>query len=88
MTNDIRIVIGFCIALVVICKLWNLLMMKQYDKAKKLKRDTYKINYECYDAIEKLNLVGIGIDENGDYNVTEAIKNIELPDSVRIKVNE
>lgn len=86
MANDIIVVIGFIVLLVVICKVWNLYTMKQYKKSK---ANRLSLTYGFYvDSSEKLGIVGVGGDENGDYDVAKAIEKIELTDDVRIKVNE
>ncbi len=84
MIHDIIIVIGFIIAVIVICKVWNLYTMKQYNKSKE---NRSSITYGFYvNSMEKTQIVGIGSDGNGDYDVSKAIKKIELPDDVRIKL--
>lgn len=86
MVNDIAVVIGFIVILIAICKMWNLYTMKQY---KKLKENRLSLTYGFYvDNMTRLGIVGAGSDENGDYDVAQAIKKVELPDDVRIKVNE
>lgn len=86
MVNDIIVVIGFVVILLVICNVWNLYAMKCYKKSKE---NRLSITYGFYvDSAEKLEIVGVGSDGNGDYDVAKAIKKIELPDDVRIKVNE
>lgn len=86
MANDVMVVIGFVIVLLVICKIWNLYTMKQYEKSKENRRS---FTYGVYvDSAEKLGIVGVGNDENGDYDVAQAIKKVDLPKDVRIKVNE
>lgn len=84
MTNDIMVVIFFIIVMIVICKLWNFYMMKEYKKSRK---NSLGITYGLYiNGIGKPKLVGVGNDGNGDYDVAKAIKRIELPDEVRIKL--
>lgn len=86
MTNDVIIVIGFVVVLIVICKVWNLYAMKQYGKSKE---NSLGLTYGFYiNSAENLKIAGVGSDGNGDYDVAKAIKKIELPDDVRIKVNE
>lgn len=84
MIHDIIIVIGFIIAVIVVCKVWNLYTMKQYKKSKE---NRLSMTYGFYvNSVEKPQIVGVGSDGNGDYNVAKAIKKIELPDNVRIKL--
>lgn len=86
MLNDIIVVIGFIILVIVLCKSWNLYTTKRYLKSKE-----YRLNltYGFYvDNMEKLEIVGVGDDKNGDYTVSQAIKKVDLTDDVRIKVNE
>lgn len=86
MANDIMIVIGFVVLLIVVCKMWNFYAMKQYEKKKETR---LSLTYGFYtDNLEKLEIVGVGSDGNGDYDVVQAIKKAELPDDVRIKVDE
>lgn len=84
MSNDITIVICFIIAVIAVCKVWNLYTMKQYRETKKKR---LSITYGFYsNSVEKPQIAGVGNDENGDYDVAMAIKKIELPDDVRIKL--
>lgn len=86
MANDIMVVIGFIVVLIAICKMWYLYTMKQYEKSKE---NRLRLTYCFYvDNMERLEIVGVGSDGNGDYDVAQAIKKAELPDGVRIKVNE
>lgn len=36
----------------------------------------------------KLNLVGLGIDENSDYEFVQAVRNIIISENLRIRVND
>lgn len=36
----------------------------------------------------KLNLVGLGIDENSDYEFVQAVRNIIISEDLRIRVND
>lgn len=84
MTKDIVIVIGFIFAVIIICKIWSIYGIKQYKKAKKCKSG---LKYGLYiDKDVELKIVGTGNDGNGDYKISEAIKNIKMPSDVRIKV--
>ena len=85
MTNDIRVIIGFVILLIAVCKIWNMYAMKQYEKSKE---KSLGLTYGFYGNIEKPEIVGVGNDMNEDYNVVQAIKKVDLPDNVRIKVYE
>ena len=87
MEKDIIMVICFVIILMASCQIYHLFMMKQYQKAK-ISRGT-GLFFGCYmNHIEKLELAGIDDDENGDYDVRQAIKKIELPKDARIKIDE
>lgn len=80
------VVIGFIVVLITICKMWNLHTMKQYEKSKE---NRLRLTYGFYVGnTERLKIVGVGSDENGDYDVAQAIKEAKLPNDVRIKVNE
>lgn len=86
MVNDIVVVIGFVVVLIAICRMWNLYTMKQYKKSK---ANSLNLTYGFYaDNTKGLGIAGAGSDGNGDYDVAQAVKKIELPDDVRIKVNE
>lgn len=86
MADDIIVVIGFVVVLAIICKVWNMYTMKQYEKSKE---NRLSLTYGFYvDSVGKLEIVGVGSDGNGDYDVAKAIKKIDLPDDIRIKVNE
>lgn len=89
MGGDIIAVVVFIITLISVCKVFNLWVMKQYKKEQTLKENRSKLTYGCYiNNIEKLELAGVGDDGNGDYDISKAIKKIEMPNSVRIRVNE
>lgn len=86
MVNNIIIVMGFILVIIAICKIWNLYTMKQYLNSKKNKLG---LKYSFYaGSTKKLKIVGVGSDGNGDYDAAQAIKKIELPDDIRIRVNE
>lgn len=85
MTNDIMAVVGFIVIVVVASKVWNLFMMRQYDRGRK---ESFVLNPHYGEDEEKLRLAGTGIDENSDYTVVEAIDRIRLSDSTRIKIHE
>jgi len=89
MAKNIIIVICFIIIWALTCKAFNYVMMKKYKKNKKIENSVIGLSYGYYmDNIGKLRLAGAGGDGNGDYDVPKAIKKIELPDDVRIRVNE
>lgn len=79
MTNDIIAVIVFIIALCIMCKAWNLYAMKQIKLEAHL-----GLKYGFYNE-KKIELAGTGSDGNGDYNVSEAIKEVDVPTNIRIK---
>lgn len=84
--NDIFMIIGFIVFLILFCVFWNKLMMIRY---KKLKREYKKIDFGIYiNNLSCLKLVGTGIDGNSDHEVDKAIKKIKLSNNVRIKLNE
>ena len=81
--SNIVSVIGFVAIVLGICKVWSLYGVGQYKKAQKRKA---KIDYGFYmNGNRKIEIAGIGNDENGDYKVSEAIKNIKMPSEIRIK---
>lgn len=83
MMNDIIIVIGFVGVLIGLCIGWNLYAMNQYKKQKKNRLNLiYSLNINGENKIE---IGGVGIDENGDFNVSQAIKKIEMSNDTRIK---
>lgn len=83
MINNIIIVSGFIVVLIGLCKGWNLYAMNQYKKQKDDKLNlVYSLNMISENKIE---IEGVGIDENGDFNVSQAIKKIEMLNDIRIK---
>lgn len=78
MINDIIAVIIFIIVLCIMCKAWNLYAMKQIKLEAHL-----RLKYGFYN--EKIELTGTGSGGNGDYNVSEAIKEVDVPTNIRIK---
>lgn len=82
--SDITVVIGFIIVTIIMCKVWNWYVMKQYMKQRDNRLSFTQVFYE--DDLEKIEIVGIGNDGNSDYDVSEAIRKIELPSDARIKV--
>lgn len=84
MKIEIIAVVCFVIIFAVACVVWNLIMMKQYEK---MQDEKLNIEYSYYDNRKgSIELVGIDGDDNGDYDVSDAIKKIKLPDDVRIKI--
>ncbi len=83
MVNDIIIVIGFIGVVIGLCKCWNWYAMNQY---KKQKDNKLNIVYNLTKSNQnKIKIEGIGIDKNGDYAVSQAIKKIKMLDSTRIR---
>lgn len=83
MINNIIIVSGFIVVLIGLCKGWNLYAMNQYKKRRDDKLNlVYSLNMISENKIE---IEGVGIDENGDFNVSQAIKKIEMLNDIRIK---
>ena len=83
MMKDIIIVIGFIVFVFVVCKLWNMYAMEKY---KDIQKRALKLVYGCYiNSIGRVKLAGTGSDGNGDYDVSKAIKKIELPGDTRIR---
>lgn len=87
MEKDILMVICFVIVLIASCQIYHLFMMKQYRKGT-IRRGTGLIFGGYINYIEKIELAGVDDDENGDYDVCQAIKKIELPEDTRIKIDE
>ena len=83
MTRDIITVICFVMIVIIACVAWNSYAMRQDEKTK---QGTLNITYDF--RVEALNIVGEGNDQNGDYDVSEAIEQIKMPDDIRIKINE
>lgn len=85
MSNDVRIVIGFIFILIVICKGWSLYVTREYKIAKERRLN---LIYGFYiNNIKETKIVGVGSDNNGDYDVSCAIKKVKLPSNIRIKAN-
>lgn len=88
MNNNI-IVIGFVIFLILYCVLWNKYIMHKLRQMKKLYNMVRDFQYGYYiNSISQLPLSGNGNDGNSDYEVCKAIEKIDMPDDVRIKLNE
>ena len=85
MKSDVIAVIGFVVILMAICIIWNRCMIKQYNKYKSMKN--IKIKYKL-DNIERLELAGIESDGNNDYEFAKAVKKINVPDGIRVKIYE
>ncbi len=84
MTSDIVAVIVFVIGVIFTCIAWNRYTMKRFIHPK-----TRNLNliYGVYSGTkEKPKVVGEKTDRNGDYKVSEAIKNIKMPENIRIKL--
>lgn len=82
--ENIIVVISFVVVLVELCRLWSLYIVKQY---KKQNNNKLNLKYSLYLNDEtKIELVGIGNDNNGDYDVSQAIKKIDMPNNRRIKI--
>lgn len=82
MSNIVSVIVFVAIVLG-ICKGWSLYGVGQYKKTQKRKE---KIDYGFYmNSNRKIEIAGIGSDENGDYKVSEAIKNIKMSSEIRIK---
>lgn len=88
MDKNIIIVLGFVIAVIFLCKLWHMYVLKIYQK-KEAKKSKQIMNYGVYiDSFEKLELAGIGNDGNSDYEFIQAVNKIHLSDDIRIKIYE
>ena len=86
MSKDVFVVIGFILIIMLICKLWNIIMMKQYEKESNTEINNI-IKYGTYiEGFAKLELAGTGNDGNSDFEFKQAVKKIDVPDDVRIKV--
>ena len=71
---------------IILLDIWSYFGIRQY---KKNKESRLNLVYSVYaDCAVKPGIVGTGNDENGDYKVSEAIENIELPGNIRIKLYE
>lgn len=83
MTNDVKVVIGFVILVILLCRAWSCFGIRQYKKNKESKLE---LKYNAFAITPQI--MGTGNDENGDYKVSEAIENIEMSGNVRIKLYE
>lgn len=87
MNTDIIIVGSFVIIVMILCKLWNILMMRQYDKAKAVKMNKFSAGYEVYtSSFDKLKLASIGNERNTDFEFIQAVRKIDMSSDVRIKI--
>ena len=74
-------VIVFVIGVIFACIAWNRYTMKRFIHPK-----TRNLIYDVYSGTkEKLKVVGEKTDRNGDYKVSEAIKNIKMPENIRLQ---
>lgn len=81
--NEAITVIIFILIVVLMCKVWNWYSMKNY---KKIEGNRLGLEYGFYmDTLKKTEIVGVGSDGNGDYEVSKAIKKIDMPSDVRIR---
>lgn len=86
MTKDIIVAICFVVVVLVMCKLWSIVMMKQYEKMKAVNISRGNLKYEtAFTNLDKLELLGVENDENSDSQFIQAVKKIELSEDVRIK---
>lgn len=87
MVINIIIFLGFIITVYLICKIWNVFMMRQYNKSKSKSMIKFIIDYDNYiDGKNKLILAGTENDNNNDYEFIKAVKKINLSEDVRIKI--
>lgn len=85
--NDIIMVVIFIFLLIIFCILWNKKMMKIYKKIQSQKNHFQNLKFNIdLDKIIDLKLVGTGNDENGDYEINDAIKNIRMPDNINLRI--
>lgn len=87
MNYETVIVACFAVCVFGLCRLWNMLMMRQREKARIIKESKISIMYEESIAdFGDLKLEGTGNDSNSDYEFIQAVRMIELPDEVRVKI--
>jgi hypothetical protein len=56
------------------------------EELKKIEGNRLGLKYGFYiDTLEKTEIVGVGSDSNGDYEVSKAIKRTDMPSDVRIR---
>lgn len=84
MNNEIVIAGIFIVGVIFLCKMWNMLMMKQRKKVNAIKENKVSIVY--VNDFGNLKLVGTGNDFNSDFEFIQAVKKVELPDEVRVKI--
>lgn len=83
MMNDLIAVIVLVVVLIGLCIGWNLYAMNQYKKQREnILNLVYRLSMN---SENKIKIEGVGIDENGDFNVSQAIKKIDMLDDIRIK---
>lgn len=82
MKNDIIIVVCFIIITAILCKIWSFYVIRQYKKK-------LNIHYqsEINNAI-KSNIINTENYNNNDYEISKAIKNINMSKDIKIKIND
>ncbi len=86
MSKDVLIVLGFVIVVIMLCKCWNMIILNRFEKNKTIKNNN-TLKYGTYiDSFETLELVGAGDDGNSDFEFWQAVKEIEVPNDIRIKI--
>ena len=85
--NNIAVVAGFVLVVLIVCKIWGVFIVKKYEKELNSNSVLSKIVYgEFIDKFKDLELKGCGDDGNSDFEVKDAIEKTELPDEVRVKL--
>lgn len=83
MNNNIIIAISFVFVLVILCILWNHIMMKKYEK-----NMIYQPNFILETNVNEIDLTLLGheIDKNTDNKFIDAVQKIDISEDVRVKI--
>lgn len=86
MNYEILIAIGFCLFILLTCRLWGIYVVKQYEKNKlaKSRRELKPEYYSC--EIGELTLAGTGDDGNSDYEFSHAAAKIKVSEQTRVQI--
>ena len=83
MNNNIIIAIGFVLTLLILCIIWNQIMMKKYEKDT-IHQSRFILETNVHEI--DLTLCGQGIDKNTDNKFIDAVQKIDISEDVRVKI--
>lgn len=86
MDNDKIVAIIFIFLVMILCKVYNFLVMRYLKKLKSIKNDKLFIDEHQIDGLDGLALVGTGNDTNSDYEFIKAVNEIVMSENIRVKL--